>query len=370
MNGNLNGVNFSQLHDKIDEISLSVIFKNIREINISDLRIRDAFKQFVSNVETNGFVSISDIICSAHSLLRKQNTNYNIGDTIFCFDGITNEKMILKNSIVGLFKLFALETGVSLDINAIGGSISAAELQSYLIVPAKKEEKFTKLAEKNGIKLKKAGYLLSENSILITKGNEVIEKIDKSDIDEDNEAISVSLNAEHFSAFSEGYSSLLSYVLCDCISENNILCFGLCDDISMILARAIGYFAAALKVNSVHDKIKFRADNRAHTVVPRPTIADGDYFYLLKLRNDCFGLPDIGHFNQLRFYLSEYKKRGIIKNVLPYRENIISTLNRLCSENIEFDAINSFSDKCFGVVVSVSRGESLNGIKLGYFKSV
>jgi hypothetical protein len=74
--------------------------------------------------------------------------------------------------------------------------------------------------------------------------------------------------------------------------------------------------------------------------------------------------------DDLRKYLAEYKNHGIIKNVLPYRENISGTLKRLCTDSLTFEAINETYDSCFGVVVSVGRGQSLNGQKLGFFRNI
>ncbi len=370
MKENISTVDFTQLNDKIENNAISLIYKKIKEITITDTRIRDAFKLFVSNVETDGCISIADIIYTANELLRKNEIDINSGNIVFSYKGVTSESKLLKNSVFSLFELLYLHNGVSLDIDAIGGSISSAELNNYLVVAPKKTDKFIKIANKAGIDLIKAGCILSENKVVITCKDEIIETYDKSSIVNGFEPVNVTLGSEHFDAFSEGYSSVLSYVLCNCINENSVISYGITDDFPKMLSRAIGYFAATLKTKSMKNKIKFRADEKLFTAAPRPNVIDGDYYYLLKLRNDYMGLPDYGHFNQLLMYLTEFKKRGIIKNVLPYKENIESTLKRICPENLEYDTITKFSDKCFGVVVSVGRGDSLNGIKLGYFKSV
>ncbi len=356
--------------DETYNCSAELLFKRIKEISITDSRIRDAFKLFVSSVEANGSISVADVIFSANDVLRKKSLDESAGNAILCFDENTNSKKILKNTVNGFYSLLKLSNGVSLDIDAIGDKFSSAELKKYLIIPSKKVDKFIKIANKEGIKLKNAGNVLSINKIVINQGKDIIETFDKSQLYKDDEAISVTMGTEHFEAFSQGYSSLLSCVLCDCVSNNNLICFGVSSDISTALAMAIGYFAAAVKTKSMLNKIKFLPNTGITTVAPRPAVEDGDYFFLLKLRNLENGLPDLSHFIQLKYYITEYKNRGVIKNVLPFKENIDGTLRRLSTDSLVYDSIAEVNEKCFGVVVSVKRGESVNGIKLGYFKSV
>ena len=91
---------------------------------------------------------------------------------------------------------------------------------------------------------------------------------------------------------------------------------------------------------------------------------------MLKLRNDQNGLPDKVHYGQLYYYLGEKKKMNIIKDVLPIRENIGRVINRLSRADLEYVQLAQVPDNCFGVIVSVGRGESVNGVKLGYFKGI
>ncbi len=354
----------------LDVDAINILFKPIKEVNITDSRIRDAFKLFVSNVEIDGAISVGDIIFSAGDILRKRNLDENAGNMVFCYDRKTDNKKLLKNTVNGLFRLLNISNGISLDIEAVGGNIKSAYFKNYLIIPEAKTNKFKKIAEREGIQLRKAGNLLSVNAVILTRGNEILEKYDKSTLVSSDEGISVTMGSEHFDAFTKGYNSLLSYDLCNCVSDNNVICFGLSSDIASVLASAVGYFAAALKTKSSLNKIKFFLDSGVITASPRPDVSDGDYFYFLKLRNEKNGLPDFTHFCQLKYYLTELKKRGVIKNVLPYKENINSVLSRLGTDSLVYDSITDINEKCFGVVVSVNRGESVNGIKLGYFRSV
>ena len=287
------------------------MFKTIKEVSITDSRIRDAFKLFVSNVEIDSTISIADIIFSADDIIRKHRLDENAGNLIFCYDKKPDNKKLLKNTVNGLFRLLSISNGFSLDLEAVGGSIKTADFKNYLIVPESKSNKFKKIAEREGIRLIKAGSLLSVNSVILTRGNEILEKYDKSTLISAESPISVTIGSEHFEAFSKGYNSLLSYDLCNCISDNNVICFGLSSDFDSVFAGAIGYFAAVLKAKSVLNKIKFSLNSNVITASPRPEVTDGDYFYFLKLRNDNNELPDFTHFCQLKYYLTELKKRGV-----------------------------------------------------------
>ena len=64
--------------------------------------------------------------------------------------------------------------------------------------------------------------------------------------------------------------------------------------------------------------------------------------YLLKVRSDAYGLPDKSHFGQLYYYLTEKKKEGIIKDVLPVRENIQKTIFRLSGDKLEYVELEKY----------------------------
>ncbi|MBR4799373.1 MAG: hypothetical protein IK047_03830, partial [Clostridia bacterium] len=82
------------------------------------------------------------------------------------------------------------------------------------------------------------------------------------------------------------------------------------------------------------------------------------------------GLPDKIHLGQLCYYLSEMKKRGIVKDVLPVKKNVDATIDRLCGETLEYSALADIPERCAGVIVSVRRGDSVNGIRLGFFRNI
>lgn len=358
------------LKDIIIQKNLSKIFVPVSAIDVFDERIRVALSSFVSNVETNGSVSAADILFSAGDLAGKCRLNETAGNLIFCYDKPSVNKKIIKNTAVGLYRLLCIHNGISLDLDAVGGSVTSAELKNYLIVPPNKAEKFTAMAEKAGIALKKAGCILSGESIIICRGNDIIETLNKSELKNIKAVDSLSLDSRHFDDFYAAYTSSLSNCLCEKVIDNNVICFGTANDLDVIFARSLGYFAAVLASKSFYNNLKFFDENKMINVSPRPCISDGEYFYFLKLRNGMFGLPDMAHFNQLKRYLEEYKKSGIIKNVLPYRENILATLNRLSTDTLAFEPFAETTDSCFGIVVSVGRGDSLNGIKLGCFKNI
>ncbi len=353
----------------------SSLFKRINNVSISDQRIKDAFTAFVKDVECGKTFSIAEVLYSSEALLKKGEINENAGNLIFCYDhskffvGRTATKL-LKNSVSGIYSLMSIHNGVAVDISAAGGSLAAAETKRFLIIPPKKEDAFIKEAQRSGVQLIKCGTILSNNRIILTLNGSTVADIDKSQIDSDSEATTVSLEKEHFSAFLSGYNAVCSFALCNCIADNNIVRFGLGCDLSTACARALGFYAAAMFLKLVPIRTVFTSDDTATVAVPRPNVSDGDYLYLLKLRNDPNGLPEKGHYGQLFYYLSEKKRMGIIKDVLPMRENINKTISRLCGNNLEYVPLSQASNDCFAVIVSVGRGESVNGVKLGYFKYI
>ena len=114
----------------------------------------------------------------------------------------------------------------------------------------------------------------------------------------------------------------------------------------------------------------FTQDDNISVAVSRPNVYDGDYLYLLRVNSDVNGMPDKAHFGQLVYYLNEKKRMGIIKDVLPVGENTKRIINRLCNESLEFDSMCDAPLDSFGIIVSVGRGESVNGIRLGCFKNI
>lgn len=352
----------------------SLLFKRIGNITIAEPRIKEAFSRFIKEVECGTSFSISDIICSAESLLKKGEPDVNAGNVIFAFDRyVTSNKRfsskLLKNSVCGLYPLFALNNGVALDIGACGGNLAVAETKRYLIAPESKAKKLIDIAATYGVRMNRAGVMLSNDNILLTLGNETVANISKASIN-NSETHSVVLGSEHLSAFISGFNSVGMYALCTSVNLNNVLRFGLKSDLSTACARALGYFSAVMNMKQINVRTVYTADESTMVVSPKPVVADGDYLYLLKLRIDNNGAPDRAHFGQLRYYLSEKKRLGIIKDVLPVRENILPVINRLCKDSIEYVPLSDVPPNSYGVIVSVRRGDSVNGIKLGYFKNI
>ncbi len=353
----------------------SLLFKRINSITITEPKIKEAFSRFIKDVECGKSFSISDIICSSESLLKKGEPDENAGNIIFCFDHyITSNKRfsakLLKNSVSGIYPLFALHNGIAIDIGVCGGNLAAAETKRFLIAPEFKAKKIVDEAASYGVRMVRAGVMLSTNNIILTLGNETIANVGKDAIGGVCDAHSISLGQEHLAAFISGYNAVCSYALCGCISANNILRFGLNCDLSTACARALGYFSAAMHLKLVNIRTAFTQESSATVVSPKPSVSDGDYLYLLKLRKDLYGAPENGHFGQLYYYLAEKKRMGTIKDVLPIRENILPVIKRLCDENLEYVPLADIPTDCFGVVVSVRRGDSVNGVKLGYFKNI
>ncbi len=360
------------VEQSITEGIYSVLYKRINNVTINDIRIRDAFVRFVKDVECGTSLSVAEILYSSEAVLKKGEINENSGNYIFAYDSLTTDKKLnaklIKNSVGNVYSLFALHNGVSLDINAIGGSLKAAEAKRFAVLSPKKASKLLAKAKEKGLTLVQCGEMLATNKIVIKNGFEMIEIIDKSRIDINSEACSITLGQEHFSSFVNGYLSACSVVLCDSITNNNVIRFAIGGDINNTFARALGYYCAITYFKALPVKYVFTGETVSTVAVPRPNVKDGDYLYLLKVRNDQSGMPDMAHLQQLLMYLADKKRAGIIKDVLPVRENIQGVFNRLCSENITYEQIDEFPVGCFGIIVSVSRGDSVNGIKLGFFK--
>ena len=352
----------------------SLLFKRINNITISAPKIKEAFSKFVKEVECGNSLSIAEIITSTEALLKKGELDENAGNVIFCFDDyITSNKKfsskLLKNSVLGFYPLLSIRNGIALDIGACGGSLASAETKRYLIAPESKAGKIVDEAASYGIRMSKAGVLCSGDNVILTYGSDTIANVSKASFVNLSEAQSIYLGQEHLAAFISGYNAVCSYALCNCVSAYNILRFGLGTDLATAFARALGYFSAAIYLKQVHIRTAYTGDNTAAVVSQKPCVSDGDYLYLLKLRKDEYGNPEKGHFGQLYYYLSEKKRMRIIKDVLPVRENILPVIKRLCNENIEYVPLAEIPADCFGVIVSVKRGDSVNGVKLGYFKN-
>ncbi len=351
----------------------SVLFKRINNVTINDIRIQTAFRDFTKLVECGESFSIADMISAAEHYVSGKQPDTNAGNGIYIIDNFkTLKKRIWKKvvsySVEGIYMLIALNNGVSVDIDLIGGSLVSGEAKRFLIVSQNNYKKLKKVFDKNNVTCTKVGEMISAEEIVLSKGDEIVARVSKKPINDQNESVSISLGINEFNAFVSGYNSVLSVSLCDTVSKNNVIRFGLGDGIESVFARALGYFSAVTYLRNVPVRHLFTADKTATVTVARPKVSDGDYVYLLRVRNDQFGLPEKPHFAQLCFYLSEKKRMGIIKDILPSRDNMERVLYRLCGENLEFERIAEDVEYRFGVIVTVGRGESVNGIKIGYFK--
>ncbi len=367
----------SSLSDEIsDDLSNglhSVLYTPINDVTIRDVRIRDVFSRLIKEVEFGASFSIMDILVSAENCVKNGEPDENSGNLIYAYDtnSITDIKTsakLMKNSVANLYSLFNIHNGITLDLDAVGGSISSAESKRYLLIPPKKENKILKYALKQAIQPIKVGEVIGADKLLFSQGNDIVATVEKNLL-KSNGFKSVDIGNEHFDAFLSGYRAVCSLTLCNCVSKNNIIRFGLKGSLSDICARALGFFAAATYLKTMPIRMVFTTDNSATVAVSRPKVADGDYLYLLKLRKDVYEMPDKGHFGQLYYYLNEKKRAGIIKDVLPCGENINRVINRLCNDELRYDMLTEIPQNCFGVIVSVGRGESVNGIELGCFKS-
>ena len=225
-------------------------------------------------------------------------------------------------------------------------------------------------AKSYGIDLIKAGSILAENKLILTKGNAVLEETEKSLFYNDTDKNSIVIDESCYNDFLDGYKAVCSYSSCVKVNDNNLLRISLSGSLAQLCARALGIFEAMLNTKLMPVTMFFTNDSCCSVAVRRPVIQDGDYLYLLRVRVQPDGLPDRNHLAQLNNYLYEMKHKNIIKDVLPLKENIISVINRLCSNNMEYMPLCGIPVGSFGVIVSVPRGFSVNGIKLGYFKGI
>lgn len=351
----------------------SMLFKPINDVTIRDLRIRDVFTGFLKQVECGEFITVNDILMSAVKCVASGEPDESAGNVIFAYDanGVKDKKnlaKLFKNSYSNVYSLFSVHNGISLDLGDFGGELSRVESKSFLVANPKKSVKLVSRARKIGFAPTKVGEVISTNKIIFSSNGDSVASIDKSVL-KNIAKVGVDVGSEHFDSFLTGYNSVCSLALCNCVSDNNIIRFGLGASISDVFARALGFFSALSYLKTLPARIVFAPSNSATVAVSRPNITDGDYLYLLKLRKDNYELPDKAHFGQLHYYLCEKKRQGIIKDVLPCGENINRVINRLCGQNFNYERLADIPENCFGVIVSVPRGESVNGIKLGCFKN-
>jgi hypothetical protein len=352
----------------------SALFRKINNVSIDEIRLQNSFKRFLRDVECGNSFTVLDIIKAAEWVVKGREPDVNAGNEIYSYDAlnIANKRLeskLLKHSVGGIYILFSLNNGVAINVKAIGESVAAGETKRFLIVSPSKAAKYISKCESNNVKLLKVGEMLSSDKILLRDSWGNVSTIDKSVINS-LEPTSVRMNQAHYNSYVAGYNALCSLVLCNCIAEDNILRFGLGEDVSHACARALGLYDAACYLKAASVRSVFVPDTNASVAISRPNVQDGDYLYFLKLRVDENGLPDKAHYGQLFYYLKEKKRIGIIKDVLPVGENTNRIIKRLCREDLEYVTITDFPIGSYGVIVSVGRGDSVNGIRLGHFKSV
>ncbi len=372
MNVNNNERNIEYI---LSEDVYSVLYKKIDRKNlvINDFRLNQAFVRFSKLFDIGDCFSIIDILHGGETVLNGGTVDENAGNKIYTFDYSSklNKRLttkLLRNSYNGIYSLFSAHNGISFDIDSIGGRVADGETKRFLVAPQRKCDALIKKCSNFGVSFKYCGEILQNYKILIMNKNVVVDSFDKDYWNKEKESISIDANC--YNDFIAGYRAVCSLVLCDKISDNNIIRFGLGGTLSQVLARALGYFSGLMFLKPVSVRKVFFDGIGCNVAVSRPSVSDGDYMYLLKVRSDAYGLPDKPHFGQLFYYLTEKKKEGIIKDVLPVRENIQNTIIRLSGDKYEYVELENVPNDCFGIIVSVGRGESVNGLKLGYFKNI
>lgn len=363
------------LYDDITKGLHSVLFKRIGNVSINDVRMQDAFRKFTNDVELGESFSIAEMLISAEKLVVGGEPDVNAGNGIYYIDnfGDVNKRLLkklLRNSVEGIYMLFALRNGISLDIDLVGGSIYSAETKRFLVVSPDKFRKLSSAMKKQKVECIKVGEMISSESIILSRGDEIVANVDKKSINDENENVSVTIDVNDFPSFLSGYNAVFSMSLCDTVSANNVIRFGIDGGIQSVFARALGAYTAVVYDKNLPMRHIFTSEKNCSVAVSRPNVSDGDYLYLLRVRYDVFGMPDKSHFSQLKFYLTEKKNNGIIKDILPVRDNIERIFKRLSNKTLEYIPISENIEYGFGVVVTVGRGESVNGLKIGYFKSI
>lgn len=347
----------------------SVLFTPIYEVNISDTRLRDAFSAFINNVGVGESFRPIDIITAAESLLKRRSM-YEYADTdIYCFDAPDGQYVpasIMKYSVQGVYSLFSVHNGILFDIEAAGGSIAKCESKRYILAPRRKAERLFKKCNSHGFDAKKCGSIVGTGIISILENGAVGASAPINTVFSAEKA-AVALGSDNYGDYISTYRAVCAYTCCTAVESGNYLRFSLAGGLESVCARALGYFNAVLAARYLPIRAVFIPEGESTVAVPRPKCSDGDYVYLLKVRTDGSGVPDQAHHAQLEYYLADRTRAGIIKSILPLGENTENTIYRLCGESLDYVSLSAIPERCFGVVVTVPRGESVNGIKLGYF---
>lgn len=370
-----NEMTFSEkLIDGLLNGNSSKLFKRISNVKIDDVCIKQAFKGFLKDVECGREFCVIDIISAAEAVVKKRTPNENAGSHIYGYQQKTIckkriDNWFLRNSVNGIYSLISIHNGVSINANSFNSSIPLAETMRYALIDNKKERKLISLSKKYGLKTERVGEVISSDRVIISDQNISSATLEKAQLRTEN-TDTITLGPEHFNAFASGYNAVCTAVLCNSVSNNVVVRFGLADDLNAICARALGYYSALTYFKSIPLSVVYTNDESAMVAVPKPNVEDGDYLYLLRLRNDEYGLPEKGHYGQLYYYINEKKRMGVIKDVLPLRENVENVISRLSGDSLEYVSISEIPRDSFGLIVSARRGDTVNGIKIGYFKGI
>ncbi len=354
--------------------SYGMLYKKISKVSINCDVIKESFCRFIDDIRIKDSFSVADVIFGAEAVLKQGMPEAKPGDGIYLVEGIVGNdkwsKKLLLGTVCGILDLFCLDNGVFLDANVCDDSVINCVTKRFAVLTDKKAQKLANKLTKHGIVLKKTGSVIGSNEVVFSRGSDVLFRFPKDSLFDSEQAESISIDRTHMADFVSGYRAVCALAACNAVTKNNILRFDLSGDAASVCARALGYYSAMMYTRTVPVVITFTTGMKCDVVVPRPNVTDGDYLYLLKLRLDKDGLPDKGHHGQLFYYLQEMKKNGIIKDVLPQKENISGVIKRLCGENLEYVSLGETPDGAFGVIVSVPRGYSVNGVKMGYFKYI
>ncbi len=352
----------------------SILYKRISSVRIRDIRILAAFNHFIKNVDCGKSFSLAEILRITDCLLFSGKINENVGNKIFMYDpkNVKDNKVsdkLLKNSIGNIFFLLSLNNGIIFSTEVFSEKLEILETNRYLIVPPKKVEKFTKLCGENGIELSCIGEFSSENKIVFNQNGET-HTFDKNILSKNDEDNHLELTEKNFDSFMSGYNAVASLLLMDTVSENNILRLGIDGDFSSVLARFLGFYVGISDFKPKTFRMIFTTEAKFGVSVAKPLVSDGDYLYLLRLHNNQFEMTDKVHLNQLLNYLKEKNKIGAIKYAIPYAKGIETTLQKIVPDGIEYVSFEYQENDKFALVACVGRGESLNGVKIGYYKNV
>ncbi len=362
------------LPKEFEELLQSKLFYRVESVVIKNIRIRDVFASFTSEFDCVKSFSPVEILYAADALITGNKLDLQPESLIVSFDMDGNadkelQSELLKRSVSGIQSLLALKCGVILDLDALGDKLRVCQTARYLILSEKRYKKLSARMQKAGVAYRIVGRVSVEPRIVFHKGETVLKSIDRAELENANVIPSLELGDAEFSAFKNGYYSACSQSLCDCVSKSNIIQLGEDTTLANICATVLGIYSTSSLRDSSPARIALFNNSLINVAVSRPTVSDGDYVYYLKLSNDAFGLPNPSHFRQLAFYLREMKKIGVIHGIFSYREDITRILNRLSNDTIEYVPLIQPEISHFGVFVTVGRGETINGEKIGYFKN-